>query len=604
MKEPHGEGLALHTDPESCACCREAAGEALTGARTGQLLSCETTASRMPTLLMQAEGNTEGGDMREPSSDPAQSETLCTCGNSLRGNREIPEIPSSDGGDGRSGKAISYTPDVNISGKSDGCIVPGSLSNKGRDILSAEMEEGRRPTKGNTVQAAMGRTQSRDTVLSGLQRVREVARKEKDVQFTALLHHVTPEVLLRSYQELKKYAASGVDGVTWHQYQEGLEDRLADLHKRVQSGSYRARPSRRIYIPKPDGQKRPIGIAALEDKIVQHAVGELISAIYEEDFLGFSYGFRPGRGQHDALDSLSVGLTRRKVSWVLDADIQGFFDTISHDWMIRFLEHRIADKRILRLVRKWLRAGVSEDGKWSRTRLGTPQGAVISPLLANIYLHYALDQWVRYWRKEYARGEVIIVRYCDDFVMGFQYCQEAKHFLVDLKARLSQFGLALHPDKTRLIEFGRFAATNRHKRRESKPKTFDFLGFTHICGKTRQNKRFIVWRKTIKKRLCAAIKRVKMLTRSRMHDPVPKVGQWLQRVVLGYYRYHAVPGNIDAMRAFRENVLRNWYKILRRRGQKRRINWEKFGPIADLWIPRPKILHPYPNERFDAKYPR
>lgn len=592
MKEPYSEGLAPHTDPESCADCRKAVGEALTGARAGQLLSCEITDSRTPTLLMQAEGNTVDGVMRESSTGPAQSENLCRCGNSLHGNRDIPAIPFSDGGDGRSGKAGSYTPGVNVAGKSDDCIVPGNPTNKDRGNSSAELEEGRRSTKGNTGKSATDRTQGRGTVLSGLQRVREAARKDKDARFTSLLHHITPDALLRSYYELKKEAVPGVDGVTWQQYQEDLEQRLANIHERIYRGSYRAQPSKRVHIPKPEGRTRQLGIAVLEDKIVQHAVGKVLLAIYEEDFLGFSYRFRPGPSQHDALDSLWVGLTRRKVHWVLDADIQGFFDTISHDWMIRFLEHRIADKRILRLVRKWLRAGVSEDGEWSEIKVGTRQGAVISPLLANIYLHYTLNQWVQYWRKQYANGDVVIVRYSDDFVLGFQYRHEAERFLVSLKARLNQFGLALNPEKTRLIEFGRFAAENRRKRGEGKPEPFDFLGFTHICGKIRKSRRFIIWRKTIKKRLCAAVRRVKTILRGRMHDPIHEVGKWLQRVVLGYYRYHAVPGNIEAMRTFRDDIVRKWYKILRRRGQKRRITWKEFGPIADRWIPRPKVLHP------------
>ena len=407
-----------------------------------------------------------------------------------------------------------------------------------------------------------------------------------------------------SYFALKKLAAPGVDGVTWVQYQENLPKRLKELHERVHSGAYRARPSRRVYIPKPDGQLRPLGIAALEDKIVQHAVGEMLSAIYEEDFLGFSYGFRPGRGAHDALDALVVGLTRKKVNWLLDADIQGFFDTISHKWMLRFLEHRIADKRILRLVSNWLRAGVSEDGEWSRTKVGTPQGAVISPLLANIYLHYVLDQWAHHWRHKFASGDIIIERYADDFVMGFQHRNEAIRFLAELKARLNQFGLTLHPEKTRLIEFGRFAADNRRKRGEGKPETFDFLGFTHICSKTRIQGRFIVRRKTVKKRLRAALRRIKTALRGRMHDPISEVGDWLKRVVLGYDRYHAVPGNSEAMRTFREDLIRNWYKVLRHRGQKRRINWQAFSPIVRFWIPTLKVMHPHPNERFYAKHPR
>jgi group II intron reverse transcriptase/maturase len=440
-------------------------------------------------------------------------------------------------------------------------------------------------------------------VSTELQRVREVARKDKDVRFTALMHHVTPETLKESFYQLKRNASPGVDGVTWAQYQENLEERLAHLHERIHQGTYHAQPSRRVYIPKQDGRLRPLGVAALEDKIVQHAVGEILSVIYEEFFLGFSYGFRPGRSQHDALDALSVGLYRKKVNWVLDADIQGFFDTIPHEWMLRFLEHRIADKRILRLVRKWLRAGVSEDGEWSRTKVGTPQGAVISPLLANIFLHYVFDLWAHRWR-QHARGEVIIVRFADDTVLGFQHRQEAQNFLTELRVRLEQFGLTLHPEKTRLIEFGRYAAENRRKRGEGKPEPFDFLGFTHICDKTRERGWFMVRRQTVKKRLRATLERVRTALRRKMHDPISEVGRWLRSVVLGYDQYHAIPGNGKAIRSFREDIKRYWYKVLRRRGQKRRISWRTFGPIVKRWIPAPKILHPYPLVRFDAKYPR
>ena len=604
MKEPYSEGVAPHTDPESCIVGSNDGSEALTGARTGQPLSGEIEMSGTPTLLTEAEGNTEGGVRREPSFGSAPSETLCTCGNSLHGNREVPGIPSPDGGDGRLGKAKCHTPDVHVSGKSDGCIVPRKLPNKGRRYLPAEEVEGRRPTKGNTERTATPRTQSRKSVSPGLQRVRKVAKKDKDVRFTALLHHVTPEALEDSFFALKRQAAPGIDGVTWEQYQKALGKRLENLHARVHNGTYRARPSKRVYIPKADGRLRPLGIASLEDKIVQHAVGKVLTVIYEEDFLGFSYGFRPGRGQHDALDALAVGLGSRKVNWVLDADLQGFFDTISHKWMVRFIEHKIANERILRLVRKWLRAGVSEDGEWTRTEVGTPQGAVISPLLANIFLHYVLDLWVHSWRRKHAKGDIIIVRYADDFVMGFQHRHEADQFLTALTARLGQFGLALHPEKTRLIEFGRFAAENRRKRGMGKPETFDFLGFTHICAKTRSGKWFHIRRKTAKKRLRAALAKVKAALRRRMHDPIPEVGRWLRRVVLGYYQYHAIPGNWNALNTFRQEVIRHWLKVLRRRGQKRRMNWKVYGPIARQWIPIPTLTHPHPNVRFDAKHPR
>jgi RNA-directed DNA polymerase len=604
MKESYGEGVAPHTGPESCAIDRKVNGEALTGVRTGQPLSGEIILSGTPTLLSEAEGETGSGAMRKPFSGPAPSETLCTCGNSIHGNREIPQVPYPDGGCGRTGKATSRTPVMNACGKSDVCIVPGMPSNNDREHLSAEMVEGRRTTKGNTMHKATPRTQSRISVSPGLQRVRTAAMKDKDARFTSLLHHVTVQELRESYLALKPQAAPGVDGVTWFEYKADLDQRLTDLHARVQSGRYRALPSRRVYIPKPDGCKRPLGIAALEDKIVQHAVGKVISVIFEQDFLGFSYGFRQGRGQHDALDALYVGLTRKKVNWVLDADIKGFFDAISHEWMQRFVEHRIADPRIIRLVRKWLRAGVSEGGQWSKTQEGTPQGAVISPLLANIYLHYVLDQWVNHWRKTKANGDVIIVRYADDFVMGFQHRHEADGFLTALKQRLEKFSLALHPDKTRLIEFGRFAAENRRNKGKGKPETFDFLGFKHICTVTRKRGWFHIHRKTMKKRLRAALARVKAEIRVRMHEPIGKTGTWLCRVISGYYRYHAISGNLPAMNTFRTELTRCWFKALRRRGQKHRINWERFGPIVKLWIPVPTVMHPYPNERFYAKHPR
>lgn len=604
MKEPYGEGLAPHTDPESCTCGREVTGEALTGARTGQPLSGEIKSSGTPTLLSEAEGHTWSGVRREPLQGPAPSETLCTCGNSLHGNREIPQVPFLDGGNGRSGKFKRRNPDVYTCGKSDGCILPGKPPNKDRDNLSAEVVEERRPTKGNAFYKATPRTQSRNRVSTGLERVRKVACEDKKARFTALLHHVTVEALSESYYALKRSASPGIDGVTWTAYHEDLVVRLTDLHRRVQRGSYRALPSRRTYISKPDGRMRPLGIAALEDKIVQHAVGRVLSAIYEADFLGFSYGFRPGRGCHDALDALFVALTRKKVNWVLDADIQGFFDAISHEWMLRFIEHRIADRRILRLIRKWLRAGVSEDGEWSKTTVGTPQGAVISPLLGNIYLHYVLDQWVNHWRQHHACGDVVIVRYADDFVVGFQHRRDAEVFRIALKQRLEMFSLALQPAKTRLIEFGRFAIENRQKRKLGKPETFDFLGFTHICTVTRISRKFHIKRITVKKRLRAALAKIKSVLRVRMHDPIGEVGAWLRTVINGYYRYHAISGNFDALNTFRAEITRYWLKVLRRRGQKRRMNWKRFKPIVKAWIPAPRILHPYPNQRFYAKHPR
>jgi len=457
--------------------------------------------------------------------------------------------------------------------------------------------------EGNVQQTAVPWTQSQISASPGLLCVREVARRGKNVRFTALLHHVTAELLREGFYALKKHAAPGIDGVTWQEYEVGLEDRLRNLHGRVHRGTYRAQPSRRTYIPKADGKKRPLGIAALEDKIAQQAVVMVLNAVYETDFQGFSYGFRPNRSQHDALDALWVGISNRKVSWVLDADIRGFFDNIDHEWLLKFLGHRIADPRMLRLIAKWLRAGVSEGGEWSETELGTPQGAVISPLLANVYLHYAFDLWVKWWRKKFAFGEVLVVRYADDFVMGFQHRNEAERFLKELQGRLAKFGLALHPDKTRLIEFGRFAAENRKKRGEGKPETFNFLGFTHVCGKTHRNGVFVVARRTMAKRLRVKLRDVKVALMRRRHTPVAKLASWLSAVVRGYLNYHAVPGNYDAVAAFRTQVIRHWYKALKRRSQRTRLTWEKFGALANAWLPAAHIIHPQPNVRFYAKHP-
>ena len=418
------------------------------------------------------------------------------------------------------------------------------------------------------------------------------------------MHHITEDLLRSAYITLNRSAAAGVDDVTWREYGKKLQDHLPALHERVQSGKYRAMPSKRIWIPKPDGRKRPIGIAVLEDKIVQQAVAMVLNQIFEVDFLGFSYGFRPKRNPHNALDAVWVGIEKRKVNWVLDADIKGFFDAISHEWLLKFLEHRIADQRLLRLCRKWLRAGVSEAGQWSKTDVGTPQGAVISPVLANLYLHHVLDLWTDAWRKT-ARGDVIIVRYADDFVMGFQYRNEADLFLQQLRERMAKFGLELHQEKTRLIEFGRFAAANRSKRGEGKPETFDFLGFTHICAKTKRGNRFTIRRKTIAKRLRAKVKKMKEGIRLRMHDPIPEQGQWLRAVVLGHLNYYAVPGNKQSTDAFRTAAMRVWLHALRRRSQKARsLTWKRFQRLVRTWLSTSKVRHPYPTQRLRVTNPR
>jgi group II intron reverse transcriptase/maturase len=432
--------------------------------------------------------------------------------------------------------------------------------------------------------------------------VRKAAKEHQEMKFTALLHHLTVGLLQESFYALKRKAAPGVDGTTWQEYETGLEGRLVDLHSRVHRGAYRAKPSRRVYIPKADGRQRPLGVAALEDKIVQQAVVTILNAIYEEDFLGFSYGFRPGRSQHQALDALSYALTQKRVNYVLDADIRGFFDAISHSWMLKFVQHRVADRRILRLIQKWLKAGVMEEGEWSETERGTPQGAVISPLLANIYLHYVFDLWVNAWRKKHARGDVIVVRYADDTVLGFQSQTEADRFLEDFRERLGKFGLELHPEKTRRIEFGRYAELNRKRRGEGKPETFDFLGFTHISGKNR-NGYFTVKRQTIRKRLRGKLQEIKQQLRRRRHDPVAQTGEWLRSVVQGYFNYHAVPGNLDSLGTFRVRLLRLWRTQLLHRSQRHRPIWDRLARLAARWLPLPRVLHPWPTQRFAATHP-
>jgi RNA-directed DNA polymerase len=481
---------------------------------------------------------------------------------------------------------------------------PGKLPNNDGVDSFAEVVEGRRPTEGNTLPKAASRTQSRLDASIALQRVREVARRDQRARFTALLHHVTVDLLRESFYALKRHAAPGIDGLTWDQYEADLEDRLPDLHRRVHLGTYRAQPSLRSFIPKADGRMRPLGIAALEDKIVQHAVVTVLNEIYEVDFLGFSYGFRPGRSQHDALDALWVGLMGKKVNWVLDADIRGFFDAIDHGWLVKFLEHRIADQRVLRLIQKWLRAGVSEDGQWSKTTVGTPQGAVASPMLANVFLHYAFDLWVQQWRTKSATGDVIVVRYADDFVVGFQHRHEAERFLRELGGRLEKFGLALHPEKTRLIEFGRFATERRRQRGEGKPETFTFLGFDHICGTKRESGGFIVKRKTASKRLRTKLHEIEETLMRWRHKPIPELGAWLRSVVQGYFNYHGVPGNTGSLDTFQTEVVRHWLKALRRRSQRHRMTWKRFRVLIDRWIPPVRVLHPFPNDRFYAMHPK
>lgn len=484
-------------------------------------------------------------------------------------------------------------------GKSDGPVVPAKPPNKAARVV-AEVVEERGPAKGNTASTTHPGRSAGLGVPSGLERVREVARRDKEARFTALLHHVTVERLRAAYRAIRPQAAAGVDGVTWEAYGQNLEANLQDLHRRLHAGSYRARPSRRSYIPKADGRLRPLGIATVEDKILQRAVVEVLNAVYETDFRGFSYGFRPGRNPHQALDALTVGIWRKKVNWVLDADIRDFFTSLDHGWLEKFLENRIADKRVLRLIRKWLSAGVIEDGNWSQTTEGAPQGASASPLLANVYLHYVFDQWADWWRRRHARGEVIIVRFADDFTMGFEYQEDAQRFLVELRERFAKFGLELHPGKTRLIEFGRFAATNRQARGLGKPETFDFLGFTHICARMRDG-RFWVRRITISKRMRAKLREVKDQLKRRRHQPIPDQGRWLASVVRGYRAYYAVPGNRAAVATFRTQLTKLWHKALERRSQRTRISWARMNRLATRWLPPARVVHPFPDVRFRVR---
>src|SRR6516164_6724074 len=494
--------------------------------------------------------------------------------------------------------------------KSDPAIVAMKPANKAEgpsaaravgEPYAAERVERRAGTKGNAGQQSTRRTQSRESVSQALERIRKVARERKKERFTALFHHINVDLLEEAFSALKENAAPGVDRLTWRDYEADLERNLEDLHDRVHRGAYRALPSRRVYIPKPDGRQRPLAVAALEDKIVQRAVAVVLNAIYEVDFLGFSYGFRPGRGAHDALDALAVGINRTNVNWILDADIRSFFDEINQKWLIRFLEHRIGDRRI---IQKWLKAGVMEDGVVRASEKGTGQGLVISPLLANIYLHYVLDLWVdRHWRRREATGNMIIVRYADDFIVGYRYENDARWFLDEMRARLQEFGLSLHPEKTRLIEFGRFAAKNRKQRGLGKPETFNFLGFTFICGKTRQGK-FQLKRKTRRDRMLAKLRMLKTELWRRMHQPIPAQGRWLRHVIRGYFNYHAVPNNTRALVAFRAEIAKRWYRVLTRRSDMAKLNWERMKRLVDEWLPKPRIIHPWPEKRFAVKHPR
>jgi group II intron reverse transcriptase/maturase len=522
---------------------------------------------------------------------------------------------------------------MNGRGKSDGLVVPGKPANhaargggrghgkpytgtkaetpetdkggpegpkpaKGEE--AAERVEGRRPAKGNPREGGVCRTQGRGSAPSALERVRQAAGRDRRQKLTALLHHVYDvERLKAAYEALNRGAAAGVDGETWSHYGEALEERLRDLSSRLRRGAYRARPTRRVYIAKADGRRRPLGVPALEDKIVQRAAADVLNAIYEEDFLGFSYGFRSGRSQHQALDALAVGIETRKVNWVLDADIRSFFDTLDHGWMVTFLEHRVGDRRVVALVRQWLAAGVLEDGEWRRSEEGTVQGGSISPLLSNVYLHYVFDLWVSRWRKTHAKGDVVVTRYADDFIVGFEHRAEAERFLAELKERFRKFGLELHPEKTRLIEFGRYAAERRKERGKGRPETFDFLGFTHCCARTRKET-YVVLRRTMRRRAVVKLKAVYAELRRRHNASIPETGAYLRAVMRGHNAYYGVPLNVVALQSFRWQLGRLWKRALERRSQRARIRWERMARLIKRWLPPARICHPFPHRRFDV----
>ena len=506
---------------------------------------------------------------------------------------------------------------MNEAGKSDRSVVPVNSpkmgywelfqehveARKGRD-LAKENEEAKAPLLAEPAKQ-VDRTQGRvragsacpQDLQNALDRIRQAACRDTKLRFTSLWHHVYDvERLREAYGQLRPQAAPGIDGQTWRRYGQDLEKNLRDLSDRLARGSYHARPVQRVYIPKADGQQRPIGIPVLEDKIVQRATVTVLNAVYEADFIGFSYGFRPKRSAHMALDALAVAIQSRKVNWVLDADIRSFFDTLDHGWLVKFIEHRIADRRVLRHVKKWLKAGVMEAGQHLEQEEGTPQGGSISPLLANIYLHYVLDLWVEQWRHRHTRGEVIIVRYADDFVAGFEQEADARQFLEELKERFRKFNLELHEEKTRIIPFGRQAEDSHRNSGGGKPPAFHFLGFTHSCSRTRRG-RFIVLRQTMAKRMRAKLKAMKEELRRRMHAGIYALGQWLRSVLQGYVRYFGVPRNTAALWEFRLQLTRLWRAALNRRSQRRSATWARMSRIARWWLPFPRVCHPYPEER-------
>ena len=601
MKVSYVEGVAYHNDPESCTGGRKTSGEALTGAHTGQPLSLENCNPECRSVSNRGKATSTGALCESPK-DSAGSKTLCMCENSIRENREILELPEGYKPSGRPEKGKTQKSGMFDSRKSDNPIVPTNHPNKGSKE-PAEGGKGRGLAKGNVDKSGMPWTQGQISASPGLVRVRQAALRQPRMRFNNLFPHINLQLLNESYLRLNTNAALGVDQVTWKEYGLNLQNNLTLLLARIHHGTYRPKPSKRTYILKASGKLRPIGIASLEDKIVQAAMVALMNGIYESDFKGFSYGFRPGKSQHEALDALIVGLTHRGINYVLDADISGFFDNIDHGWLEKFIQHRISDSRILRLIRVWMKSGISENGTWRENETGTPQGSVISPLLANIYLHYVLDQWANFWRKTRATGEMIIVRYADDFVIGFSNQKDAVSFQKLLKERLQKFKLNLHPDKTRLIEFGEKPFKASFRGRKRKPKTFNFLGFTFFCTKGRTGY-FQIGRITIRQRMTARLKEIGLSLKKNRHKPIKEQGTWLRSVVNGYFNYHAIPGNQKALWNFRKAIGRLWKTALRRRGQKRKPNWDKMKKLMNLYTPKIVVKHPNPFDRFYAKHPR
>lgn len=536
------------------------------------------------------------GRIGEPSTGPAGSEIRSMSGRHSRGKRDTREASRCQAGP--HGKLQGATSVMNAPRESDNCVVPEKETNKApAGVEAAEPLEGRRLAKRNPQEQNTDRAQDRETVEHALERIRKAVRRDRKKRLTTLWHHVYSEATLReAYRKLNPKSSPGVDGQTWQEYGKGLGERISELSVRLKRMGHRPQAVLRRYISKENGKQRPIGMPALEDKIIERALVMVLEVIYEEEFANFSYGFRPGRSPHRALDALYMGIDRRKINWVLDADLSGYFDTIDHDWLVRMLEHRIADKRVVRYIIRCLKAGVVEDGYWREQGQGSPQGGCISPLLANIFLHYVLDGWVKKWRKTRTKGDLIIVRYADDFVTGFQYQNEALQFHKELQARLEKFGLELNKEKTRLIEFGRFAAKDRENRGQGKPETFDFLGFTHICGRDRKG-RFQLKRKTIGKRMRGKLKALEVEMSKRWDLSIPQMGRWLNRVLTGHFNYYGVPGNYRSLQGFRQAVIMLWRRWIIRKSQRSRAGYKRMYRLANRWLPHASIRHPYPSER-------